>query len=141
MRTNLTVFAAGFLLALLFDGGPVGALAALVCAVVLASAIAGVRWRVEVIHATNGASALGRVAAAFAGVLALVLAAGYVWAVMIRDQSIRIDSPGWIFWGLLPLLGALLLWAAWSPTPREAPTTEEAVADGLRDFVDRNRGL
>lgn len=141
MRTNLTVFAAGFLLALLFDGGPVGALAALVCAVVLASAIAGVRWRVEVIHATSGASALGRVAAAFAGVLALVLAAGYVWAVMIRDQSIRIDSPGWIFWGLLPLLGALLLWAAWSPTPREAPTTEEAVADGLRDFVDRNRGL
>ena len=141
MRTNLTVFAAGFLLALLFDGGPVGALAALVCAVVLASAIAGVRWRVEVIHATSGASALGRVAAAFAGVLALVLAAGYVWAVMIRDQSIRIDSPGWIFWGLLPLLGGLLLWAAWSPTPREAPTTEEAVADGLRDFVDRNRGL
>ena len=39
------------------------------------------------------------------------------------------------------LLAGLLLWAAWSPTPREAPTTEEAVADGLRDFVDRNRGL
>ena len=141
MRTNLTTLVAGFLLALIFNSGPIGTLAYLVFLLVLASGLAGVRWRVEVIHATSGASALGRVAAAFAGVLALVLAAGYVWAVMIRDQSIRIDSPGWIFWGLLPLLGALLLWAAWSPTPREAPTTEEAVADGLRDFVDRNRGL
>ena len=141
MRTNLTTLVAGFLLALMFNSGPIGTLACLVFLLVLASGLAGVRWLVEVIHATNGTSALGRVAAAFAGVLALVWAAGYVWAVMIRDQSIRIDSPGWIFWGLLPLLGALLLWAAWSPTPRAAPTTEEAVADGLRDFVDRNREM
>ena len=141
MRTNLTVFVAGVLLAFLFNSGPIGDLAMLVFGVVLASGIAGVRWRVEVIHATSGASALGRVAAAFAGVLALVLAAGYVWAVMIRDQSIRIDSPGWIFWGLLPLIGGFMVWAAWSPYPREEKTSLQQADDARNALSRRNLEL
>lgn len=141
MRTNLTVFVAGILLALMFNSGPIGTLATLVFGVVLASGIAGVRWRVEVVHAPGGWAALGRIVTAFVALFVLLLSAAYVYAVYIRGESIRFDSPGWVFMAVLPTMGAVLLWAAWSPYPREAPTTEEAVAEGLRRFVERERGL
>ncbi len=140
MRTNLTVFAAGFLLALLFDGGPVGALAALVCAVVLASAIAGVRWRVEIIHAPGVWTALGRAVTALVGLFLLLLAAAYVYVVLIRGLNLRFDSPGWFFWGAAPLVGAALVWAAWSPLPR-VTTTEETMERARHALSRRNLEL
>ena len=138
MRTNLTVFVAGVLLAFLFNSGPIGDLAMLVFGVVLASGIAGVRLRVEAVHAPGGFAALGRLVTAFVGLSALLLAAAYVYAVYIRGAAIRFDSPGWVFWAVLPTVGAVLLWASWSPTPEEEPTTEDRIDAGLNRLRSRN---
>ncbi|HEY3434261.1 MAG TPA: hypothetical protein VGK41_01275 [Solirubrobacterales bacterium] len=137
MRTSsLTVLIAGFLLALLFNDGPVGTLAIILWTAYWGSSIAGVRWRIEVDYLGSGLAVIARSVVGIAGVALLLLAAAYVWEVVIKDSSIRFDTPGWLWYGLLPTIGAAMVWAAWGQTPKDE-STQAKVDRALLDLSRR----